>query len=252
MARHLALYGRLAEWWPLLSDPADYEEEARIYRDVILSHAPTAPSTTRPSTLLELGSGGGNNASFLKKDFRMTLVDRSPGMLAVSRKLNPECAHHLGDMRSIRLGEVFDAVFIHDAIVYMATRADLRKAIDTAFAHCRPGGMALFAPDWTRERFVPSTSHGGHDRGDLGLRYLEWTIDHDPEDERYSAYMTYVVREGKRVRLRGFDEHVCGLFTEETWLSTLRDAGFRPTMLPFDHSELEQGKHVLFVGIRGA
>ena len=34
----------------------------------------------------------------------MTLVDPSAGMLAHSRKLNPECAHHEGDMRTFRLG----------------------------------------------------------------------------------------------------------------------------------------------------
>jgi len=42
----------------------------------------------------------------------------------------------------------------------------------------------------------------------------------------------------------------CGLFAEETWLKIIRDAGFLPKMLPFEHSELEEGKHVLFVGIR--
>ena len=42
-----------------------------------------------PETLLELGSGGGNNASFLKMRFDMTLVDLSPGMLEVSRAALP-------------------------------------------------------------------------------------------------------------------------------------------------------------------
>ena len=64
-----------------------------------------------PRTLLELGSGGGNNASYLKARFQMVLVDRSSGMLAVSRALNPECEHVEGDMRTVRLGRQFDGVF---------------------------------------------------------------------------------------------------------------------------------------------
>jgi uncharacterized membrane protein len=68
-------------------------------------------------------------------------------------------------MRSVRLGRLFDAVFIHDAISYMRTETDLRAAIQTAFVHCRPGGVALFAPDHLRESFRPSTDHGGHDCG---------------------------------------------------------------------------------------
>ena len=99
------LYGDLAKWWPLLSAPEDYAEEAGVFREVLCgaAHFPI-------STILELGSGGGNNASHLKAHFEMTLVDKSPGMLKVSRKLNPECDHHLGDMRTIRLGISYDAV----------------------------------------------------------------------------------------------------------------------------------------------
>jgi trans-aconitate methyltransferase len=59
----------------------------------------------------------------------MTLVDLSEEMLVVSRRLNPECEHLLGDMRTLRLGRSFDAVFVHDAIDYMTTEADLRRAV---------------------------------------------------------------------------------------------------------------------------
>lgn len=48
----------------------------------------------------------------------MTLVDLSPEMLTTSCALNPECEHLPGDMRTVRLGRLFDAVFIHDAIIY--------------------------------------------------------------------------------------------------------------------------------------
>ena len=71
-------------------------------------------------------------------------------MLAVSRAQNPECTHVEGDMRTVRLGRRFDAVFVHDAVVYMATEADLRRAMETAFVHCEPGGAALFTPDHVR------------------------------------------------------------------------------------------------------
>lgn len=111
--------------------------------------------------MLELGSGGGNNASHMKREFLLTLVDRSPGMLGVSRRLNPECEHVEGDMRSVRLGRTFDAVFVHDAIAYLTTEDDLRALFETAFEHCRRGGVALFVPDCVGETFEPATDHGG-------------------------------------------------------------------------------------------
>ncbi len=97
----------------------------------------------------------------LKATFAMTLVDLSDGMLDVSGRLNPQCEHHPGDMRTLRLGRSFDAVFLHDAVDYMATDDDLRQAVETAFVHCRPGGIALFLPDMTLETFEESSDHGG-------------------------------------------------------------------------------------------
>src|SRR5437016_6221523 len=106
-------YTDLAEWWPLISPPSEYADEAPFAVELLRS-------ASRPvREVLELGSGGGNMASHLKADFTMTLVDLSEDMLAVSRRLNPDCEHIAGDMRTVRLGRTFDAVLVHDAICYM-------------------------------------------------------------------------------------------------------------------------------------
>ena len=121
-------------------------------------------ATARSGPCLELGCGGGNTALHLKRRFRrLLLTDLSPEMLAVSRALNPECEHQVGDMRTLRLGRSFDAVFVHDAVCYMTTEADLRRAMETAWAHCRPGGAVLFQPDYVRENFRAAASAGGCD-----------------------------------------------------------------------------------------
>ena len=184
------LYRQLADWWPILSAPKDYAEEADFYHQAILSNCSFVPQT-----MLELGSGGGNNASHLKKQFELTLVDLSPGMLEVSQKLSPQCENLQGDMRDVRLDRQFDAVLIHDAIGYLTTEDDLASAIKTASIHCKPGGVALFAPDFVRETFEPSTDHGGHDGQGRGLRYLEWMYDPDPADTSYISYMVYLLRD---------------------------------------------------------
>ena len=238
-------YRELASWWPLFSSPAEYAEEAAFYQRTLLAFC------ERPArSLLELGSGGGNNASFLKARFRLTLVDPSPGMLDVSRALNPECEHLEGDMRSVRLGRSFDCVFIHDAVVYMLTEGDLRKAIQTAFLHCRPGGAALFAPDHVRENFRPSTDHGGHDGESRSLRYLEWTWDPDPADSTYLVDYVYALRDSSGSVRVEHDRHTEGLFARSDWLRLLAEAGFRPSSVPLEHSEVEAGTCELFVGVR--
>jgi len=237
------LYRELADWWPVLSAPEDYAEEAAFYEKAL-----GAACSFKPHTLLELGSGGGNNASHLNKHFQMTLVDLAPGMLEVSRSLNPECEHILGDMRTIRLNREFDAVFIHDAVMYMITEDDLRQAMKTAFLHCKPGGVALFAPDHTRENFKPSTDHGGHNRGDRSLRYLEWAMEPDAESTSYLFAMVYLMHEGNDEVECVFDKHECGLFSRNQWLHWLTETGFEASSIPFDHSEIPPGECEVFIG----
>lgn len=220
------LYRDLASWWPLLSAPADYVEEAAFFRQVFLEACPF-----QPRTMLELGSGGGNNASHLKAHFQLTLVDRSPGMLAVSRALNPECEHVEGDMRDVRLGRTFDVVLIHDAITYVTSKLDLYRVMETSFAHCRPGGAALFVPDCVLETFAPSTNHGGEDGVGRALRYLEWVRPPDPRTGQYFVDFAYLLHEdGQPMRVE-HDRHEHGVFARGDWMSLLRDAGFAPEIL---------------------
>lgn len=230
-----------------MSPPDDYEEEAGIYQRLMLEACDGSCQS-----MLELGSGGGNNASHLKARFHLVLVDPSPDMLHVSRALNPECEHVEGDMRTVRLGRQFDAVFVHDAVCYMATEADLLRAIETAYVHCRPGGVALFAPDYVRETFRPSTDHGGCDGAGRAMRYLEWVWDPDPTDSTYVADYTYVLREGDGQCRVEADRHVEGLFPRAVWLDLLSTAGFEARAVPVEHSELDDGQYEVFVCRRPA
>jgi SAM-dependent methyltransferase len=216
------LYRELAPWFHLLTSPIDYAEEAELYRRLLVEHAEGAVET-----VLELGSGGGNNASHLKRHFTLTLVDRSPGMLELSRGLNPELEHVEGDMRTVRLDQLFDAVFVHDALAYILSEPDLQAVFATVAVHCRAGGSAVLVPDYVQETFAPRTSHGGHDSkdGERGLRYVEW-VRPDPSDQtRHFVDFAYLIREGEQVRVEE-DRHVCGLFPKETWLQGLSAAGF--------------------------
>ena len=241
------LYGELASWFHLLTAPADYADEAAFY---LASFA--AALGRPPATWLELGSGGGNMASHYKPHVRATLVDVAPGMLAISRALNPECEHIAGDMRDVRLGRTFDAVFVHDAVCYMTTERDLRAAIETAFVHTRPGGAAIFVPDNTRESFRAGTDCGGHDGtgGDRrALRYLEWSSDPDPSDSWYRVDYAYLLRDGDGPARVEYDEHRCGLFAQADWLAWMEQAGFRASAHPADVPDAPDG-YTMFVGVR--
>ena len=180
--------GDLAAWWPLISPPEDYAGEAGYFAGLLRS----APAPVRD--VLELGSGGGSNALHLKASFAMTLVDLSAEMLAVSRLLNPECEHRQGDMRTLRLGRTFDAVFV---------------------------------PDRITESFQPGTDSGGSDSADgRGARYLGWTWDPDPADSWVQTAYAFLLRDTAQSVRVVHETHRLGLFSRYSWLRLLAEAGF--------------------------
>lgn len=219
-------YDELADWWPLFSPPSHYVEEAEDLLPRLGERVPRANT----ATLLELGSGGGSLASHLKPHFRMTLTDRSAGMLAVNTAVNPECEHVLGDMRTLRLGRHFDIVLVHDAIMYATTADEVLATLRTAAVHCRPGGTVVVLPDFVRETFEPGTDHGGEDGDDgRGLRYLEWHWDPDPSDNTYLVDYAFLLREPGGDVSAVHDRHVEGLFSRGEWMRLFGEAGLDAT-----------------------
>jgi SAM-dependent methyltransferase len=244
----MKLYEELADWWPLVSAPAHYAEEAAEYLRLF-----RAAATGPLREVLELGSGGGNNASHLKREFRLTLVDKSERMLAVSRALNPECEHLPGDMRTVRLGRVFDAVFVHDAVEYMTTEADLRAALETVSIHLRPGGVAQVAPDATTETFVPGESLEGDDEppGPDGrsrsVRYLMWTLPLEPGSTVSEVHFSLLLRERDGSVRAVHDVHHYGVFSRATWLRLFDKVGLDARI---DSRTIEGTQYDTFVAIK--
>ena len=219
------LYSDLAGWFHLLTPPHEYREEAAYYADRIVEAA-----SSPVQSVLELGSGGGNNAFHMKQRFTIVLSDISPEMIEASRTLNPGLEHVLGDMRSLRIPDrTFDAVFVHDAVSYLTSVDEIHAMAATAAVHCRPQGSVLVAPDHVLETFSPPyTDWGGYDDPDgRGIRYLMWCTDPDPSDTTYIADFAYMLRESDGSLRLEHDRHLLGIFAESVWLNVLEGAGFQ-------------------------
>jgi SAM-dependent methyltransferase len=242
MTSDYRVYSDLAGWWPLISPPEEYTEEAAHLAGVFVA----AEIPVRE--VLDLGSGGGGVAVHLTDRLTMTLVDLSDEMLDVSRRLNPDSEHVRDDMRTIRLGRTFDAVLVHDAIDYMTTEDDLRQVIETAFVHCRPGGLAVFVPDHVADTFEPySGGGGGSDAAGRQASFTEWTWDPDPADDWIQAEYEFVLRDADATVRVVNETHRLGAFRQVTWLRLLAEAGF-DTLTTEDPPEI---RGHLFIGRRG-
>ena len=232
----LRLYDDLAHLWPIISPPEEYLVEAQEWLDVIRSRLDIGPDAGRGlPTLLELGCGGGHLLSHLTAHFVTEAADISPAMLEISRELNPQTLHHLGDMRSVRLGRTFDVVAIHDAVNYMTTEEDLRAAMATAAEHLSPGGVALFAPDCIRETFDgPRVVEWTREAEDRSVTFIEYMARPRPgsseaegsdiEGSIVESVFVFIIDRDGQVQVET-DRHVGGLFPTATWLGLLAEAG---------------------------
>lgn len=240
------LYGDLADLWPVLSPPEDYEAEAAAVRSIIeetLGLGRTGDGEGeegRRWSLLELGAGGGHTLWHLADGFDCVAADLSPTMLAQCEVLNPKVTCVVGDMRTLRLGRLFDAVLLHDAVDYMTTEHDARDAIATAGAHLKPGGVCIVAPTYLEETFEDHDIACDH-RADDGLEvvYTSYIRRNEREAQRFTLTMTLFIRDGRDsagasdgrdgrgVMRVVVDEHRCGLFSGERWRSWMTEAGMK-------------------------
>jgi SAM-dependent methyltransferase len=249
------IYADLADWWPLISPPKEYSAESAYLAAVLERALPPdralqadralqpdpAPANPRRPQVLDLGSGGGHVAVHLKDKFDLTLVDISQDMLDVSRQLLPQSPHLQGDMRAIRLGRTFDAVLVHDAIDYIIGTDDLRLAIETAAAHCRPGGIVLFVPDYVKETFEEFTGGGGGGIDETGrtASFSERTWDPDPGDDWVQADYEFVLRTAAGDEKVIYESHRLSAFSQATWQAQITSAGLvlaDPSQPPADQN----------------
>lgn len=248
----LRLYSDLAHLWPIISPPEEYTGEAQEWLDVIRGHLDT-PETSRqgPPTLLELGCGGGHLLSHLTAHFMTEAVDISPQMLEISRRLNPQTLHHVGDMRTLRLGREFDVVAIHDAVNYMTTEADLRAAITTAEIHLNPGGVLLLAPDCIQETFIgPRVVEWTREAEDRSVTFIEYMAKPRPGSTTTESVFVFVIDDDGELRVE-VDRHTGGLFPSGSWLSLLGAAGLDAEYMQTNAYEGGFGGN-LFVGRKPA
>ena len=217
MASTWISYNDLAWTEDWLANPSDYEEEVLIYVDLIKRTA-----TEPPRTLLHLGSGAGGFDWIFKRHFTVTGIDISLGMLNKARIAHADIEYLEGDMRTLRLNRQFDAVVIPDSIDYMASRDDLRQAIQTAAAHLKTGGVLLVVAK-TEETFQNNNFAYTGEKDGVHVTLFENNYINPLVSNTYEATFVYLIRQQGELTIHT-DRHVLGLFSQATWEKLFNDA----------------------------
>jgi SAM-dependent methyltransferase len=141
----MTVFGReYADAYDSLYAEKDYRGECDLVERVFSAYA--VGSVRR---ILDLGCGTGGHSSLLaERGYDVVGVDRSHEMLDRARRRGGAVRYSQSDIRTVRLGESFDAVLIMFAVLgYLTSNADVRQALCAARQHLRTGGV-LFADVW--------------------------------------------------------------------------------------------------------
>ena len=235
----MKLYSDLAHCWDVLTPRGTYDYEAFQLLSFLKEQLPELGS------VLELGSGIGALMESFPSDVEVVFLERSKDMLELSKRRNPGREHLLLDMLDFDLNRLFDAIVLHDAVMYLTDRSELLSCFKNAYNHLEETGVFVVFPDTTSEFFQEHAISGGAESEGIAVQLLEWHWDPDPSDEQVQVEFSVLIRE-KGAVLSHHESHSMGVFSIDTYKEMLTKAGFLDVQQIGGISE-----GVVFLALRG-
>lgn len=213
------MFSASADYYDLLYDFKDYDDEARRVAGVVRAHRPGA------RTLLDVACGTGRHAACLTTEhgFSVDGIDLEPRFIELARARNPTGDFRVGDMRDFQFGRTYDAVVcLFSSIGYVRDLKGLRRAAAAMTAHLGDEGVLLVEPWFEPSAAVDRSFHcltGASDDVKV-CRMSHSRVDGSVSRLRFE----YLIGTAAGVERRT-ETHELGLFTRDEMTATFCDAG---------------------------
>ena len=205
----------------------DYAGEAAAVVELIRDVRPDAAS------VLDVGCGTGRHlAELVRLGSTGVGADVSPQMLEQARgRLGSSVRLELADVRTLALGEAFDAVVcLNGTIGYMTTPEDLGLAIARLADHLAPGGVLALEPWYAPDQWLaPMVTAESAEDGDVAVARVSRAVQEGP-----LGVFEWRCSVATPERTWSFTEvHRLGLHELDAYLSACRAAGLVAEHRPF-------------------
>jgi SAM-dependent methyltransferase len=185
-----------------------------------------------PGRLLDLACGTGRHArAFAEQGWEVTGIDYSADLLELARAAAPDIRFVEADMRTLDLGERFDAVTcLFDSIGYPQTDEGVVAALAAAGRHLEPGGVLavehLHTPAMLRSYDPVKVRRWALEDGGTLLRVSATELDAARSVMEVDYELLELRADGTYERAT---EHQANrFFTVPEFRALLREAGLRP------------------------
>ncbi len=138
------MFSKSTEFYDLVYSFKDYVEESRMIRELVRGELPQAKS------ILDVACGTAEHAKHLVSEFTIDGIDFEPAFVDIASRKIPAGKFSVADMRDFALGKRFDVVMcLFSSIGYLASKADVVKALSCFREHLAADGIVIVEPWFT-------------------------------------------------------------------------------------------------------
>lgn len=222
----------------------DYKAEAKLLSSIVEQNKKSGGNQ-----FLDVACGTGPHIEYLRDDFAVEGLDIDGPMLEIARRKNPGITFHQADMIDFDLPHAFDAIVcMFSSVGFVKTFENLRKTAACFARHMKPGAVLVIEPWVQAESFID---------GHVGSRFVDLPdmklarINTARRKENGVSHLEFHYMVGTADGVEYFSEdHELGLWSNDEYLSALRDAGLHATFQTEGPKTQELYNRGLYVAVK--